>query len=507
MESGIAKQLIDKIYEKRKAAALDLEKQIRECHQAGDQRRINQIIDQLVEMFSNNTNPLHIRNGGLIGLAGTAIALGVDIAPYMEKFIDPVLDCFDDPENRIRYFSAECLYNIAHPGRKKAFSLAHFIPLLRERIYVISPFTRSYLVSWINVLDSVPELELISYLPEFFDGLLKYLSDPTEDVRVATETILADFLREIRDVCIVRRQLDEQAKGQTPSESLRHVDIGEKEKLPELTLETSEKAVFINDNEQASFDCESLLKDDNASANVDDRNIGGALRYVFLLYGHDDEIQQSTALRWLAEFLVFTPDVMVPFTPRFVPAILPNLALHVPMIQHAAVRTNKLLFGVIQNLPSPVEVPRPSTTEKPTPRMMRSPTPSAANSKQSTVSSQEVASPGDSPIVPTAPLQRQRASVDMSLTPRAPDIIPSALPQTSGPSRPHSPLSFTSQNASNHMAASNTLSNPEEADLFDYQATVNELTIQFLSEFEETRVAALKWLIMLHQKAPKKAFD
>lgn len=62
-----------------------------------------------------------------------------------------------------------------NPGRKKAFSLAHFIPLLRERIYVLSPFTRSYLVSWINVLDSVPELELISYLPEFLDGLLYVL--------------------------------------------------------------------------------------------------------------------------------------------------------------------------------------------------------------------------------------------------------------------------------------------------------------------------------------------
>lgn len=57
-------------------------------------------------------------------------------------------------------------------GIKKAFSLAHFIPLLRERIYVVSPFTRSYLVAWITVLDSVPELELISYLPEFLDGLL-----------------------------------------------------------------------------------------------------------------------------------------------------------------------------------------------------------------------------------------------------------------------------------------------------------------------------------------------
>lgn len=57
-------------------------------------------------------------------------------------------------------------------GARKAFSLAHFIPLLSERIYVVSPFTRSYLVSWITVLDSVPELELISYLPEFLDGLL-----------------------------------------------------------------------------------------------------------------------------------------------------------------------------------------------------------------------------------------------------------------------------------------------------------------------------------------------
>lgn len=55
---------------------------------------------------------------------------------------------------------------------RKAFSLARFIPLLQERIYVISPFTRSYLVSWITVLDSVPELELVSYLPDFLDGLL-----------------------------------------------------------------------------------------------------------------------------------------------------------------------------------------------------------------------------------------------------------------------------------------------------------------------------------------------
>lgn len=61
---------------------------------------------------------------------------------------------------------------------RKAFSLARFIPLLQERIYVVSPFTRSYLVSWITVLDSIPELELVSYLPDFLDGLLSVLLNP-----------------------------------------------------------------------------------------------------------------------------------------------------------------------------------------------------------------------------------------------------------------------------------------------------------------------------------------
>ncbi len=78
---------------------------IRECHAQNEQKRIVQVLDQLVDMFSNPSNPLHVKNGGLIGLAGTAIALGTDVAPYMEKFIEPLLLCFGDPENRIRYFS------------------------------------------------------------------------------------------------------------------------------------------------------------------------------------------------------------------------------------------------------------------------------------------------------------------------------------------------------------------------------------------------------------------
>lgn len=57
-------------------------------------------------------------------------------------------------------------------NRSPPVFLERFIPLLAERIYVISPKTRNHLVSWITVLDSVPELELITYLPSFLDGLL-----------------------------------------------------------------------------------------------------------------------------------------------------------------------------------------------------------------------------------------------------------------------------------------------------------------------------------------------
>jgi hypothetical protein len=78
-------------------------------------------------MFSSVTNALHVRNGGLIGLAGTAIALGVDIAPYMERFLEPLLVCFSDPENRVRYFAAECLYNIAKVSKGEV--LVYFNPI------------------------------------------------------------------------------------------------------------------------------------------------------------------------------------------------------------------------------------------------------------------------------------------------------------------------------------------------------------------------------------------
>ena len=95
-----------------------------------------------------------------------------------------------------------------------AFSLARFIPLLQERIYVINPFTRTFLVSWVTLLDTIPDLELVSYLPAFLGGLFKFLSDPNRDVHVATQGALERFLNEIKKVARIKRGIEESRKSQ-----------------------------------------------------------------------------------------------------------------------------------------------------------------------------------------------------------------------------------------------------------------------------------------------------
>lgn len=95
-----------------------------------------------------------------------------------------------------------------------AFSLARFIPLLQERIHVINPFTRTFLVSWVTLLDTIPDLELVSYLPAFLGGLFKFLSDPNRDVHVATQGALERFLTEIKKIARVKRGIAESRKSQ-----------------------------------------------------------------------------------------------------------------------------------------------------------------------------------------------------------------------------------------------------------------------------------------------------
>ena len=249
----------------------------------------------------------------------------------------------------------------------------------------------------------------------------------------------------------------------------------------------------------------------------------------------DDEIQQSTALRWLSEFLIFAHEIMVPFAPRLILAILPNLAHDVPMIQSAAAKTNKLLLNVVQSLPSPSQsTPDPSSVQRPGADgkvdgrgnpVAPSPTPTT-NSGPARQSSKDQTNPPSRDV--NSPELIQESTSGQGQKSKGPGATPtqrdidnavgsvkqqgeSNLPVLA--SRPESPVSMRSGGIAlppsgqpqQQVAPTVTQASPivDKPFPLDYPATVNALTIQFLSDHEETRVAALKWLIMLNQKSPK----
>lgn len=76
MDPNIQRALTDKLYDKRKSGALELEGLIRDSLAAGDHDRIAKIVNQLCHDYAYQVHQPHARNGGLIGLAAAAIALG-----------------------------------------------------------------------------------------------------------------------------------------------------------------------------------------------------------------------------------------------------------------------------------------------------------------------------------------------------------------------------------------------------------------------------------------------
>ena len=113
MDANITKALNDKLYDKRKSGALELEGLIRDALAVQDHDRIAKIVHQLCHEYAYAVHQPHARNGGLIGLAAASIALGPEVARYLEEIVPPVLACFSDQDARVRYYACESMYNIA----------------------------------------------------------------------------------------------------------------------------------------------------------------------------------------------------------------------------------------------------------------------------------------------------------------------------------------------------------------------------------------------------------
>ncbi|MFH4978755.1 hypothetical protein AB6A40_005464 [Gnathostoma spinigerum] len=235
---AVVRTLTDKLYEKRKAAALDIEKQVRELQQANRSAELEKLLNVLKD-FAMNPNG-NIRKGGLIGLAAAAIALGKNIPDYTSKLIEPVLSCFNDPDSRVRYYACESLYNIVKICRSSClihfgelfdtlwrlsadsdlnvrsgaelldrllkdiviatntFDINELMVLVRERIYSQNTSNRRFIISWLNAMLTAPEISIVEYLPEVLDGLFQMLSDNQPAVRDVTTTVLGQFMERLQ---------------------------------------------------------------------------------------------------------------------------------------------------------------------------------------------------------------------------------------------------------------------------------------------------------------------
>ena len=68
------------------------------------------------------------------------------------------------------------------------FDVEKFVPLMKQYINDKSPHIRRLLISWIDVMDNVPGLDILDFLPEFLDGLFDMLSDPHREIRQVGST-------------------------------------------------------------------------------------------------------------------------------------------------------------------------------------------------------------------------------------------------------------------------------------------------------------------------------
>ena len=71
----ITRSLCDKLYDKRKQGAVEIERMVKEMAAAHDFDRVQQLAQHVIDSFCSHSNANH-RKGGLIALAAIAIGLG-----------------------------------------------------------------------------------------------------------------------------------------------------------------------------------------------------------------------------------------------------------------------------------------------------------------------------------------------------------------------------------------------------------------------------------------------
>ncbi|KAH3679795.1 hypothetical protein WICPIJ_008529 [Wickerhamomyces pijperi] len=428
MDKAIVKGLGDRLYERRKTAALELEQQIRQYIKNEDFQAIQLIIEQLSREFAYAVHQPNARNGGLISLASTAVGIGGKHLPmFLESIIHPILACFGDQDDTVRFYACESLYNVTkvamgeilpyfnevfdvlckladdpdssvknamglldrlikdivcemgatyvsvisrNPSQDyqratqavfkdeksgvtyqlmkaqdgNAFSLQRFMPLLMERIQSIAPYTRVFLITWLLLLNSVPDLDMVSYLPCFLGELVECLNDSHNDVKNLTKTALDSFLDEIQRISHIQQSVEEQRRL---NESLNAKEI---EKIHQDQADTASNATSVDDSQFNTVihkpDLKAAMQNEEqatgtVTATADSTLHTGEVyipgqdafidypKIIQILLSHIDDSEeriQLVVLTWLSSLLEIAPTSFIEYLPKLLSVLLLTMA-------------------------------------------------------------------------------------------------------------------------------------------------------------------------------------
>lgn len=237
--ANASRLLSDKSYDSRTQAASDIENQVREAlSPTPDVPRIERILECLRSSYVESSQP-NRRKGGLIGLASVAIGLDKDITQFLDQLVRPVLSLFKDEDARVRYYACEALYNISKAGDDAVllcfndifegvcdlfadpdpevkggvqvldrlmkevvqthcaskFQAAEFVPLLSKSMIAQSHFVRTNSLQWMQLLLSLPDVDMAQYMPQYLEGLFSMLGDQSREIRSLAEKCLSEIQR------------------------------------------------------------------------------------------------------------------------------------------------------------------------------------------------------------------------------------------------------------------------------------------------------------------------
>ena len=88
-----------------------------------------------------------------------------NVLPMFTDIFSSISSVVADPDQNVKNGSElldRLLKDIVTESKK--FDVVAFIPVLRERMYTRDKFVRQFLVSWISLLDSVPDSEMVKVI-------------------------------------------------------------------------------------------------------------------------------------------------------------------------------------------------------------------------------------------------------------------------------------------------------------------------------------------------------